>query len=303
MAKVGDAATREIAKGLASILSIPANELGNYIADKIRFLRFKSLLKVLKKAERLCDQEGTKLKTPAIKFLVPFAEAASLEEEGDDDIQMLLAELLKSSGDLDIGDSLMFISFLKRIGRREIEFLKELLECGRATTRAMLISVYNAADAEMFGQNQIETLLERLPDDFNFSLLADLLVDVAECTGILFTEIALIGANEHDEITEISADIDWETRNRRSKPAAALETLGIVERLGLGPIPVPQLGPEAELFVKGYRVTPAGIAFYEACTGSPFKHKFERDVDDNQTEGFRSWMLTYAARGDQATPR
>lgn len=297
LVKAADEATKEIAKGLASVLTVPANELGNYIADKIRFLRFRSLLNVLKKAEQLCDEQGTKLKAPAIKFLVPFAEAASLEDEDDDDIQNLWANLLKSSTDLEIGDSLMFVSFLKRIGGREVELLKELIEGGRATTRAMFISVYNAEDTEMFGRDQIETLIERLPEDFEFTWLADLIVDVAECTGILFAEIALLGVDGDGDVAEISADCDWETRSRRAKPAAALESLGVLERFEFGRIAVPQLGPEAQLFVKGYRVTPAGIAFYEACTGSLFKHEFERDVDDDQTEGFRSWALARANPG------
>ncbi len=46
LAKAAEEATTEIAKGVASVLAAPSNELGNYIADKIRFLRFKSLLKV-----------------------------------------------------------------------------------------------------------------------------------------------------------------------------------------------------------------------------------------------------------------
>jgi hypothetical protein len=65
--------------------------------------------------------------------------------------------------------------------------------------------------------------------------------------------------------------------------------LGVLERFDFRSIKVPQLGADAEVFVKGYRITPAGIAFYEACAGAPFKHSFERDVDDNQQEKFREW--------------
>jgi len=287
MAKAADEASAEIAKGLSSIVAIPSAEVGNYIADKIRFLRFKSLLKVLKKAEKMCEQEGTKLKAPAIKFLVPFAEAASLEEEDDDNIQSLWANLLKNSDKIEIADGLMFVNFLKNIGHREVKFLKEIVEGGRARTNAMFISFHNAIDAEFLEKESYKVLLERLPDDFDYNFLADLVVDLSECTGVIFLEICLLGDDENGDVVEYCNDVNWEARKERMKAITVLQSLGIVEKFDFKYISVPRLSESAELFVKGYRLTSAGVSFYEACNGSGFKHKFDQDINDDQTAGIR----------------
>lgn len=288
-AKAGVETTKEIAKGISDVLRIPANELGLYLADKIRFLRYKSLLKILQKAEKISEQKGVKLETPSLKFLIPFAESASLEDEDADDLQEMWANLLASGGDVEIGDKLLFVNFLKNIGPREAAFLIEMIEGGRAETFALFISFHNAADAQFLDQNSFELLLERLPDDFDYEMLADLVVDVAECSGVLFSEIAFIG-HVGGETDQISADIDWEKRTKREPAAAILESLGIIQKFEYKRIPAPLYPEFAELFVIGYRITSAGIAFYEACTGRKYQQEFGEKISGDYPEAFSRWL-------------
>lgn len=299
VAAVGQDLAKEVSKGLADALKVPANEVGQYIADKIRFLRYKSLMKILQKAADFSKKEGVKLDAPAIKFLVPLAEAASLEDEDDDEIHQLWANLLSSSSDLKVGEGLLYINFLKNIGRREVEFLKELIEEGRAKTNALFISFVNGVDAGWVDESSFETLIERLPEDFDYTFLADLIVDIAECTGILFSEITLLGEDDDGYSVQVAADIDWQKRMRRDGAADVLESLGVLRRFEFKRIPVPGVLC-GELFVQGYRITRAGIGFYEACTKSNFKHQFTHDVNKDQTEGFRQWLEDRASRNEES---
>lgn len=303
IAKAADEASAEIAKGLSSIIAIPAAEIGNYIADKVRFLRFRSLLKVLKKAEKLCEEQRTSLKAPALKFLVPFAESASLEEEDDDDIQEMWANLLINSDNLEIADGLMYINFLKNIGHREVKFIREIVEGGRARTNAMFISFHNAEDAEFIDRNSYEILIERLPEFFDYGYLADLIVDLSECTGVVYSEVCLIGEDEFGDSVEYCSDVNWNLRNERAKSAAVLQSLGILEKFDFKYIKVPILSDSAELFIMGYRLTPAGIAFYEACNGGAFKHKFDHDINDDQTEGIALWLRNRKSKVNSGSRR
>ncbi|MCW2362871.1 MULTISPECIES: hypothetical protein [Sphingobium] len=73
-------AIKQITETFETAMDSPSREIGNYIADKIRFLRYKSLLSIVKRAEEKAKINGMALKMPPIKFFLPFAESASLEE-------------------------------------------------------------------------------------------------------------------------------------------------------------------------------------------------------------------------------
>ena len=78
---IGPKAVEQIANTLNNALDSPSKEIGNYIADKIRYLRYGSLLKIVKSAEEKAKAQGLALKMPPLKFFVPFCESAALEDE------------------------------------------------------------------------------------------------------------------------------------------------------------------------------------------------------------------------------
>lgn len=65
-------ATKQITQAISSAFDSPSKEIGNYIADKIRYLRYTSLLKIVKRAEERAGQAGMTLKMPPISFLCRF---------------------------------------------------------------------------------------------------------------------------------------------------------------------------------------------------------------------------------------
>ena len=71
------------------------SEFGNYIAEKIRFVRFQNSLKVLARAKDILEEKGLDTKSVDLKVLVPILEGAALEE--DDEMTEIWAKLLASA--------------------------------------------------------------------------------------------------------------------------------------------------------------------------------------------------------------
>lgn len=132
-----DVAAKEIARAVNSIAQSPTAEIGAYIADKVKLLRYKSLIKIVKRAEEIAKSEGVELKMPPLKFFVPFCEGASLEDQGEDvgdklpDIREMWAKLLTNASKEYSSAHQVFRRILSEIGANEAEYLRRLLEDAR----------------------------------------------------------------------------------------------------------------------------------------------------------------------------
>lgn len=62
----------------------PVGEASEILSDKIRFYRWRSALATLEKARKFAAKKNIKPEEVPIKFLVPFLESCSLEEEGSE---------------------------------------------------------------------------------------------------------------------------------------------------------------------------------------------------------------------------
>lgn len=108
------------------------NQLGQYIADKIRFLRFRNSLKAAERANAILSEHGLERHRVSPKVLVPILESAGLEE--DEDLIELWACLLASAAS-GAPVSAAFPAILSQIGPMEVRFLDWLyreLEATRA---------------------------------------------------------------------------------------------------------------------------------------------------------------------------
>ncbi|MEM6868648.1 MAG: Abi-alpha family protein [Cyanobacteria bacterium P01_C01_bin.121] len=85
---------------LNKLLGPAAEEAGQLLSDRIRYMRFKNSLHILEQAKREMDLRGIIPDTIPLKTLVPILEGASLEDE-DENLQAKWANLLTSaaSGD------------------------------------------------------------------------------------------------------------------------------------------------------------------------------------------------------------
>jgi len=67
----------------------PVAEATDFLSDKIRYYRFRSAIRTLERAQEITVQSGITPKELPLKFLVPFLEECSLEEDGAASVLML----------------------------------------------------------------------------------------------------------------------------------------------------------------------------------------------------------------------
>jgi hypothetical protein len=125
--KVPEDVTRDTLTFAKRILG-PLAEIGDLFSDKVRFLRFKSAAKTLNRAAEIAKENGISPSTIPMKFLVPFIEDCSLEEEDSPFIEQwaaLLASASKGFNPLHVA----IRDVLKNISSKEAELVGAL---GRA---------------------------------------------------------------------------------------------------------------------------------------------------------------------------
>jgi hypothetical protein len=112
-----------IKQGLSTVFGPAAGEFGEYLADKVRFHRYRSLEKILAKA---VGPGVRPPKIPPFKFLVPFFEQASLEEDDDDVIIDIWAKLLADAAREFSSRHMIFLRLVKEITSQEAQLLNDL---------------------------------------------------------------------------------------------------------------------------------------------------------------------------------
>jgi hypothetical protein len=118
----------EVAKGLSKaltpILGGAGKELSGYLADHIRFFRWKSAVRIIERANEFSKKKKIDPKKVPIKFIVPFLEAASLEDTARGAaITDMWASLLASTIDKHQSRHTAYIDVLRRLSPKEAKFL------------------------------------------------------------------------------------------------------------------------------------------------------------------------------------
>ena len=111
--------------GFAKRILGPLAEIGDLFSDKVRFLRFKSAVKTLNRAAEIAKAKGILPNKIPIKFLIPFIEDCSLEEEDSPLIEQwasLLASASKGFDPLHVAIK----DVLKNISSKEAVLLERL---------------------------------------------------------------------------------------------------------------------------------------------------------------------------------
>jgi hypothetical protein len=122
--KVPEDVTRDTVTFARRILG-PLAEIGDLFSDKVRFLRFKSAAKTLNRAAEIAKEQGISPKAIPMKFLVPFIEDCSLEEEDSPFIEQW-ATLLASASQAFDPLHVAIKDVLKHISSKEAELIAAL---------------------------------------------------------------------------------------------------------------------------------------------------------------------------------
>ena len=94
--KVDSSLAQPIQGFLSAILGSASSEVGELIADNIKFVRWKNALKILEKAQKEMEIRGIQSKEIPLKILFPILEGASLESD-DENLQAKWSNLLTSA--------------------------------------------------------------------------------------------------------------------------------------------------------------------------------------------------------------
>jgi hypothetical protein len=122
--KVPEDVTRDTVSFARRILG-PLAEISDLFSDKVRFLRFRSAAKTLNRAAEIAKENGISPKAIPMKFLVPFIEDCSLEEEDSPFIEQWAALLASASKGFD-PLHVAIRDVLKNISAKEAELIGTL---------------------------------------------------------------------------------------------------------------------------------------------------------------------------------
>lgn len=270
------ATAKHIADSINQTLESPLKEVGNYIADKVRYLRYGSLLKIVKKADEKAKSENLHLKMPALKFFVPFCEDASLEDaEADDTISDLWSNLLISACNNTDARHHLYLRILKEITRREAELLISIMEESRANVECTR-SWTDGNSIHIFDEQLMEFHVRDLPLELEVEWIIKSVVSCLEGPGVWI--VLLTAFDDTDDIYYMHYDKKRENENEGS--CQALCSLGLLESFKFRMIPVAGKAP-LRLFSNGYRLTPLGVAFYETVCNRNYEKEFATDFESH----------------------
>jgi hypothetical protein len=122
--KVPEDVTRDTVNFGKRILGAAA-ELGDLLSDRIRFQRYRSAIKTLNRAAQVAKADGVHPKQIPLKFLVPFLEECSLEDEESPLIEQWAALLVSAAEGFD-PLHVAIKEVLKNISSKEAEIIQGL---------------------------------------------------------------------------------------------------------------------------------------------------------------------------------
>lgn len=262
---------KEIAKSVCDLFS-PLTELAGAIGDHIRVYRTLSVLKTLKRAKQIAQEENLTLETPPLKFLVPFLENASLEDENDDLLIELWAKLLVSSSSNFHGEYNLFIRILNELSPDEAKAFKYIANShihdnysGYGTHMEDVSSDWS----DSFAYNKIKNLLSeeygtKDYKEIDYSDFEQRLKSRYQPPGVYIYFLLVSSGNK-----EQNAHDYWIYDTPRCDFDDMFGPVNISMLISLGLIrnfESPDYWfDDLSIIVQAYMLTPLGASFYDAC--------------------------------------
>lgn len=105
----------------------PLAEVSEILSDQVRFFRWKSAVSTLDKARKFAEKRGVEVSEVPLKFLVPFLEGCSLEEEGSELTEYWAKLLAGAMSNKKLARN-HFIDILKGASQEEMVLLDQLVD-------------------------------------------------------------------------------------------------------------------------------------------------------------------------------
>ncbi|MGJ3231553.1 MAG: hypothetical protein ACFE0P_07125 [Oceanicaulis sp.] len=124
-AKISERSVDKLIDAVVDTFS-PASETLGALGDGVRLARVEIAARITRRAKEIGDANGLKLAAPPLKFLAPFYERASIEDEGGAEIEEMWANLLVSAASDYASVKVGYVNILASLSRDEANLMKTL---------------------------------------------------------------------------------------------------------------------------------------------------------------------------------
>lgn len=256
---------KEITKSLVDLFS-PITEFAGAIGDQVRIYRELSTLKTLKRAKEIAQENHITLTTPPLKFLVPFIENSSLEDDADETMREMWAKLLVSSSTEYKSEKSRFIRILNELSPQEAKLINYI--CDNPDKKQTLN--YEDVEGDWTDSTVYITIRDLLhkTGESNFTgidyeqIYTDLKNELEEPGSIISAFLVFNGTKKHYPYEELyfspRSEFDelWDY-----VPISLLISLGLIGKFVSSEYWFDDVGIE----IQAYYITPLGGSFYKAC--------------------------------------
>ena len=261
-AKIGERSVDKLIDTVVDVFS-PATELAGALGDAVRLGRVEIAAQVTKRAKVIADTNGLPLNAPPLKFLVPFYEKASLEDDAE--LQEIWAKLLVSASAGKKANHTRYAGILSELDRKHIEVLRKIFERHgsldergldhlediaftlgeREVVQSLKMIAVNAHKARSSFSNKAEICFHKFREDF----------DVNSIMPIIMTVV-------HESDNPYYDDVDFGYDDSEHEIYEALSSVGFIRKIDTDFVKV----REIELSTSLYHATTFGVGFWRAVS-------------------------------------
>lgn len=261
---------KEVAKSVCDLFS-PLTELSGAIGDHIKIYRKLSVLKALKRAKNIAEKDNLQLETPPLKFLIPYLENVSLEEEKNDTLIELWAKLLVSSSTSFQREYTLFIRILNELSSIEAKIFNYIAKSSIHDSYKGYISHMQDVSSDWsdtFVYNKLKGLLSEYNNipipEINFSEFENKLRSLHQQPGVFIYFLYVVTGEKNQHSYEYSL---YDTPRCDFDDLVDPISISMLVSLGLiKNFESPEYWFNNVCFtLYSYVLTPLGASFYEAC--------------------------------------
>ncbi|MGY6663138.1 MAG: Abi-alpha family protein [Glycocaulis sp.] len=162
----------------------PATEFAGMLGDAVRLARVDMAARITRRAKEIADENGLALKAPPLKFLVPFYEKASLENDEDEEHYRLFelwAALLANASAGKVDPLPLLSDAISKLSPRSAKLLEDF--CDRI--------VYSVAANPVMQADKLAEAVNLLLNTSNKSKLSVDMFAEAAALPFLFSSVSL----------------------------------------------------------------------------------------------------------------
>ena len=246
----------------------PAAEVADLLSDKIRFFRFKTAMKTAQIAEKIAKEKRLNVSQVPLKFLVPFLENCSLEDEPH--LTQKWANLLSKAAAKYENEYLLYSTILKEMSGADARLLDLMLQSGGrfdATFNDLMLSIHGVREAlTYFSKEHRRAVFAPKSPRKVFNRLQKLVEDCGD--GLIWRA----------RIPELPYDHDWEDSGQWKIETNKLLNNREIELMSLKRKDLVTMEyfqheyePFKEFSVDWIQITPLGKSFHYAVSSSEKK--------------------------------